>query len=130
MFASTQFYEASHNILKNGIKQMLITASSSEPGTYAEAVASVLARSTTITSTDMVLSGGTSGYTLTISSNADIIAATTLESTGIAKYICGLSTAADAVLFYITTCTTKKLASGDTVTMPSWTITIVEPTSD
>jgi len=130
MFASTQFYEASHNILKNGIKQMLITASSSEPGTYAEAVASVLARSTTITTTDMVLSGGTSGYTLTISSNADIIAATSLLSTGIAKYICGLSTAGDAVLFYITTCTTKKLASGDTVTMPSWTITIVEPTSD
>ena len=130
MFASTQFYEASLNILKNGIKQILITASSSEPTSYAEAVASVLAQSTTITTTDMVVTGGTSGYTLTISSNADIIAATSLLSTGIAKYICGLSTAGDAVLFYITTCTTKKLATGDTVTMPSWTITIVEPTSD
>ena len=130
MFASTQFYEASLNILKNGTKQILITASSSEPASYAEAVVSVLAQSTTVTTTDFTIAGGTSGYTLTISSNADLIAATSLESTGIAKYICLLSTAADAILFYITTCTTKTLATGDTVTMPSWTITIVEPTSD
>ena len=101
MFASTQFYEASLNILLNGTKQILITSDSSEPGTYAEAVVSVLAQSTTVTTTDFTIAGGTSGYTLTISSNADLIAATSLESTGIAKYICLLSTAADAILFYI-----------------------------
>ena len=130
MFASTQFYEAGLNILNTGTKQIVITSDSSEPGTYAEAVVSTLAQSTTVASTDFTVAGGTSGYTLTISSNADLIAATTLESTGTAKYICLLSTAAGAILYYITTCTTKKLASGDTVTMPSWTVTIVEPTSD
>ena len=130
MWASTQFYEASMNILVNGTKRVFICPSCSEPATYAAAVASMLAQSTTITTTDLVLTSGTSGATVTISSNADIIAATTLQSTGIAGHIVLAGTSAGAVLYYITTCTTKKLASGDTVTMPSWTVTIVEPTSD
>ena len=126
MHASTEFYEASLNILVNGAEKIIIT--SSKPADTTQALAAALAWGVS-TSTDFVVTSGTSGATLTVSSNADIIAATTLESTGIAGHIC-LVSSSDDILYYITTCTTKKLASGDTVTMPSWTITIVEPTSD
>ena len=126
MHASTEFYEASVNILVNGTEKIIIT--SSKPADTTQALAAALAWGA-CTSTDLVVLAGTSGITLTVSSNADIIAATTLESTGIAGHIC-LVSSSDDILYYITTCTTKKLASGDTVTMPAWTITIVEPTSD
>ena len=127
MHASTEFYEASLNILVNGVEKIIIT--SSKPADTTQALAAALAWSSTPASTDFVLTSGTSGATLTISSNADLIAATTLQSTGVAGHI-SLVSSSDDILYYITTCTTKKLASGDTVTMPSWTITIVEPTSD
>jgi hypothetical protein len=129
MHASTEFYEASMNILVNGVKRILICGDSSKPTTVAGALANVLAVSTSVASTDLVSVSATSGITLTVSSNVALITASTLESTGIAKFICMLSSIAAAKVFYITSCTTKKLSSGDTVTMPAWTITIAEPTS-
>jgi hypothetical protein len=129
MHASTEFYEASMNILVNGVKRILICGDSSKPTTVAGALANVLAMSTTVSSTDLVSVSATSGITLTVSSNVALISASTLESTGIAKFICMLSTVAGAKVYYITSCTTKKLSSGDTVTMPAWTITVSEPTS-
>ena len=130
MHASTDFYEASMNVLVNNVIRILICPSCSKPITPAAATLSSLAQSTTVASTDLVSVSATSGITLTVSSNVGLITATTLESTGVAKYICMLSSVASSKLYYITNCTTKKLASGDTVTMPSWTITIAEPTSD
>ena len=129
MFASTEFYEASLNILVNGTKRILICPSCSQPANSTDATASMLAKSTTVASTDIVVSGGTSGYSVQISSNADLISASTLETTGVAEYVVLCSTVADDEMLYITTCTTKTLASGDTVTMPTWSITIEEPTS-
>ena len=129
MHASTEFYEASMNILVNGVSRIMICPSCSKPANSTDATASALAWSTTVTSTDLVSVSATSGITLTVSSNAALISASTLESTGVAKYIVLCSSVAGDVLYYITSCTTKKLSSGDTVTMPSWTITIAEPTS-
>ena len=129
MFASTEFYEASLGLLSTGVLRILICPSCSQPADSTDATASMLAKSTTVTSTDLVVTGGTSGYTLDVSTNADLIDASTLETTGVAQYVVMCSSVAADVMYYVTTCTTKKLASGDTVTMPTWSITIEEPTS-
>jgi hypothetical protein len=124
MYASTHLYESGFNQLKNNIK--VITVNNTQNTNMSSAIATALAWSTACASTDFVVSANTSGYILTISSNADLISATTLETTGVADHICMGTT---ATLYYITTCTTKALGSGDTVTMPSWTIWIKQPTS-
>lgn len=124
MYASSAFYETGFNTIKTNAKMVIITTG--ESANMATAIDKALAWSTACASTDFVVAANTSGYILTISSNADLISATTLESTGKASHIVVGTTAAR---HYITTCTTKNLGPGDTVTMPSWTIWIKQPTS-
>ena len=123
MFASSKFYESGFNLIKNGAKYVII-ATTQHTNMTSAASTLALAWTTAAASTDFVIAANTSGYDLTIS--GDIINATTLESTGVANHIIIGST---VDLYYITTCTTKALGSGDTVTMPAWTIWIKQPTS-
>jgi len=122
MYASSKFYESGFNQIKNSAKFVIIATTQHNNMTSAKS--SALAWTTAAASTDFVIASNTSGYDLTIS--GDIINATTLESTGKASHIIIGST---VDLYYITTCTTKNLGSGDTVTMPAWTIWIKQPTS-
>ena len=122
MYASSHFYEGGFNQIKNNAKMVIITTT--RPNNMSTAKDNALAWSTAAASTDFVVAANTSGYDLTIS--ASLISASTLESTGKAGHI---SLGTTATLYYVTTCTTKNLGSGDTVTMPAWTIWIKQPTS-
>ena len=127
MFASSMFYESGFNVFKttqNGAVANYIIVSDTQNTNMTSAIATALAWTTQAASSDYVIAANTSGYDLTIS--GDVINATTLESTGVADHII-IGNSSD--LYYITTCTTKALGSGDTVTMPAWTIWIKQPTS-
>jgi len=128
MYASSKFYESGFNLFKTiePAKMILITSTQHTSMTSALASTCILAWATAVASSDYVIAANTSGYHLKVSTNADLISATTLESTGVADHIIVGST---ANIHYITTCTTKALGPGDTVTMPSWTIWIKQPTS-
>jgi hypothetical protein len=126
MYASSKFYESGFNLFKTIEPAKVITLANTQHTNMTSALAEALAWSTAVASSDYVIASNTSGYTLTISSNADLINATTLESTGVANHVCIGST---VNLHYITTCTSKLLSAGDTVTMPSWTIWVKQPTS-
>ncbi len=122
MYASSKFYESGFNQIKNSAK--IVTINTTQVASMSSALDDARAKTTVAASTDFVIAANTSGYDLTIS--GDIINATTLETTGVVDHIAIGST---VDLYYITTCTTKALGSGDTVTMPSWTIWIKQPTS-
>jgi len=124
MYASSHFYETGFNTIKSSA--VVITINDTQNTNMSSAIATALAWSTACASTDFIVAANTSGYVLKISTDADLISATTLESTGVASHICVGST---ATLYYVTTCTTKALGAGDTVTMPSWSIWIKQPTS-
>ena len=124
MYASSHFYETGFDTIQSSAKMIVIA--NTQHTNMASALANALAWSTACASSDFVVSANTSGYILKICSNADLISATTLETTGKASHICVGST---ATLYYVTTCTTKALGSGDTVTMPTWNIWIKQPTS-
>ena len=122
MWASSEFYESGFNLIVNGAVRVIVN--STQPANMTSAIDDALAWTTEAASSDFVVTANTSGYILTIS--GDIINATTLESTGQANHI---SVGSTTDLYYVTTCTTKALGSGDTVTMPAWTIWIKQPTS-
>jgi len=124
MYASSHMYEDGLNIIKTSAVMVVITTT--RPANMSTAKDAALAWSTALASTDFIITANTSGYYLKVSTDADIIAATTLESTGKAGHI---SLGSSATLYYVTTCTTKNLGPGDTVTMPSWSIWIKQPTS-
>jgi len=124
MYASSQFYESGFNTIVSSARMIVIN--NTQHTNMTSALANALAWTTAAASTDFVVSANTSGYILKICSNADLISASTLESTGVASHI---SVGSTATLYYVTTCTTKALGSGDTVTMPTWNIWIKQPTS-
>ena len=124
MYASSEFYEQGFNVIKTNSRYIIITTG--ESASMATAIDRALAWTTGAASTDFVVTANTSGYILTIDGNGDLISASALESTGVASHIVvGTTVRID----YITTCTTKNLGSGDTVTMPTWNIWIKQPTS-
>jgi hypothetical protein len=124
MFASSHIYEDGLNIIPSSARFIIITTT--QPKNMSTAIDNALAWTTAVASTDFTITANTSGYHLQVSTDADIISATTLESTGKAGHI---SIGSSDELFYVTTCTTKNLGPGDTVTMPSWSIWIKQPTA-
>jgi len=124
MYASSHFYETGFNTIVTNAKMVVIA--NTQHTNMTSAMANALAWSTGAASSDFVVTANTCGYILKISSDADLISATELESTGVASHICVGST---DTLYYVTTCTTKALGTGDTVTMPTWNIWIKGPTS-
>ena len=128
MYASSHFYETGFNTIKTNARIIAITNSQSTTMAKATSSNTCLAWSTVCASTDFIVSANTSGYILKISTNADLISASTLQSTGVASHIV-VGTSVGGSLYYVTTCTTKSLGTGDTVTMPTWNIWIKQPTS-
>ena len=128
MYASSHFYETGFNTIVTNAKMVVIA--NTQHTNMTSAMANALAWSTACASSDFKVSAygssNTSGYILKISTNADLISASSLESTGVASHICVGTT---LTLYYVTTCTTKALGTGDTVTMPTWNIWIKQPTS-
>ena len=126
MWASSEFYETGFNTIKTNAMNIIISATQHTNMTSALVAGddSALAWCTSAAAADFIVTANTSGYILTISSDADLISASTLESTGKASHI---TIGSSDTMYYITTCTTKNLGSGDTVTMPSWTIWIKQP---
>jgi hypothetical protein len=53
-------------------------------------------------------------------------AALTVTSSGSAEHVALIG---DSTLLYVTTCAAKALTTADTVTIPGWSIHILEPTS-
>src|SRR5262245_22839898 len=99
------------------------TVLSGPASTIAEVDSLKLAEVTGITSGDFVApADGTSGRKLVMNQKTTSVATATGTATHVA-----LSNAATAWL-YTTTCTNQNITTGNTVTIPSWTIQINDPT--
>lgn len=98
--------------------QMVVTTT--QPSTRAAALTNPLA-SVAMTSGDFAKSDGSpNGRRLTVAQKSNIA----VTATGSATHVC-LVDGSD--LLYVTTVTTQTLTSGNTVTIPSWTITVADP---
>lgn len=102
-----------------------IIVCSAEPTTYAEATSTyALATANATAVTDFPKAAGTpSGRKVTVAAKSG----TSVTASGTATHIAVCRTT-DSSLRYVTTCTSQVLTSGNTVNIPSWTITIPDPT--
>lgn len=66
--------------------------------------------------------GDTNGRKLTVQQQSTI----SITNSGTAAHVA--LCAASTTLYYVTTCTTQALTSGNTVTIPAWDIEIADPT--
>ena len=117
--------DAALSYLKENATQL--TVCKDTPTTYGNATtvdANMLAIHT-LTTADMTVGNGATGRMLTIIEQATI----TVDGSGAqtASHVCLIASAAN--LLYVTTCTDQALTSGNTVTVPQWTITIADPTA-
>jgi hypothetical protein len=98
--------------------QLLVTTS--QPADRAAALAASLA-SVTVDSGDFAKAdGSTNGRKLTIAQQSNVA----VTATGSATHV---SLVDGTNLLYVTTVTTQTLTSGNTVTVPAWTITVADP---
>ena len=98
--------------------QLLVTTS--QPADRTAALAASLA-SATLTSGSYAKADGTvNGRKLTIAAQSNIA----VTATGSATHV---SIVDGSSLLYVTTVTAQTLTSGNTVTVPAWTITVADP---
>ena len=98
--------------------QLLVTTS--QPASRAAALSAALA-SVTVDSGDFAKADGTpNGRKLTVSQQSNV----PVTATGSATHVC-LVDGSD--LLYVTTVTSQTLTTGNTVTVPAWTITVADP---
>ncbi len=98
--------------------QLLVT--STQPADRAAALTAALA-STTVASGDFAKSAGTpNGRKVTVAQKASI----SVTASGNATHVCLVD---GSNLLYVTTVTSQALTSGNTVTVPAWTITVGGP---
>lgn len=97
-------------------------AGASSAGNYKIARSSALTTATFTKADSSVGAAGYKGRKITVAQLANL----TCSSSGSAKHVVLTTT---ALLRYITTCNTKALTTTDTVTVPSWSIHILQPTS-
>lgn len=99
--------------------QILVTTS--QPADRTAALAASLA-STSLSSGDFTKSDSTSpaGRKTTVAQKSNI----TVSASGTATHVCIVD---GTSLLYVTTCTSQSLTSGNTVTIPAWTVTISDP---
>ena len=117
--------DAALSYLKENATQL--TVCKDTPTTYGNATtvdANMLAIHT-LTTADMTVGNGATGRMLTIIEQATITVDGSGSQTASHVTLC----AAAANLLYVTTCTDQALTSGNTVTVPQWTITIADPTA-
>lgn len=98
--------------------QLLVT--STQPTTRANALSAALA-STSVTSGDFAKADGTpNGRQVTVAQKASI----SVTATGNATHVALID---GSNLLYVTTVTSQSLTTGNTVTVPAWTITVADP---
>lgn len=98
----------------------ILTVCSTQPTTRTEAVTTYKLADVVIDSGDFTKSDATSGRKVTISQQDNI----SIDTTGTAAHvaICDGSN-----LLYVTTVTSQVLTSGNTLTIPAWTISVSDP---
>lgn len=98
--------------------QILVTTS--QPTTRANAISASLA-SATLASGDFTKADGTpNGRQVTVAQKSSV----PITATGSATHVAIVD---DTNLLYVTTVTAQTLTSGNTVTIPSWTVTVADP---
>lgn len=98
-----------------------MTVCSTQPTTRTEAVTTYALASVTVSSGDFTKAAGTpNGRQVTVASKSGV----SVTAAGTAQHvaICDGTT-----LLYVTTVTSQALTSGNTVTIPSWKITVANP---
>lgn len=111
------------NIIKNNVTKVDVCGT--QPTNYTEANATyMLAQKTGLTSGDFTgpANGDTNGRKLTCNAQSTI----SITNSGTALHIA--LTGTSSVLYYVTTCTSQALTSGNTVSIPAWDIEIADPT--
>lgn len=103
----------------------LITVCSAQPTTYAEAITDFkLADVAMVPDTDFTKANGdTSGRKVTVAAKSSVA----VDTTGTALFI-ALTRSTGTLLYYVTTCTSQALTSGNTVNFPAWDVEILDPT--
>ena len=97
--------------------QLLVTTS--QPANRAAAIAAALA--TVNLSSAFTKSAGTpNGRKTTVAQQANV----PVTTSGTATHVCLID---GTTLLYVTTCTSQAFTSGNTVTVPAWTITVADP---
>ena len=113
------------NIIKNGATQICVDTAATAPTTYEEAVTTnMLAIYSTATAGNFIVADESEspyGRKLTIAQ----FAAIEVINTGSAGHIALCDV--DDRLLYVTTCTAQTLTDGNTVTVPTWKISIGDP---
>ncbi len=100
-----------------------MTLCSAEPGTFAQASATLALADTDMAPADFVLADGdTSGRKMTVAAKAGV----PINVGGSATHIALLDVAASRLL-YVTTCPTQGVAQGGTADVGSWAIEIADP---
>jgi len=112
-----------------------LSVCSAQPTTYDQAVnvaassGYMLAISSVVDITSLATVGdGTSGRKLTIPENFGSASALYISDGGSATHIALTDNGSSGTLMYITTCTPQSLTATGNVTVPSWGITLQDPT--
>lgn len=119
-FAPDAMLDASLNYVAGGNRMVVCTGS---PTDYTAAYTTNKLAEVTMTSGSFVIADHTSGRKVTISAASGV----PITVSGDAMAVAIVSTG-DTTLRYVTTCTQQALVSGGTVDIPSWLISIADPT--
>lgn len=97
--------------------QLLVTTS--QPASRAAAITAALA-TVTLSGAFAKSAGSPNGRKTTVAQQSTV----SVTATGTATHVCLID---GATLLYVTTVTSQALTSGNTVTIPAWTITVADP---
>ena len=99
----------------------IMTVCSTQPTNYTEATSTYKLADVTVSSGDFSEADGSpNGRTLTIASKSSV----SVDSSGTAAHV---ALCDGSNLLYVTTVTSQVLTAGNTVTIPSWTINVADP---
>lgn len=116
-WANTLVLDGLLNVV-SGATSLIVTTE--QPANRADAVSKALATAN-LTSSDFSKSAGSpNGRKLTIAQKAVI----SVTATGNATHVCLVN---NSDLLYVTTVTSQPLTAGNTVTVPSWAVTVSNP---
>lgn len=117
-WANDSVMDAALDVIDNGVT---LSVCSAQPTNRTEAITTYKLASTTVDSGDFSkIDGSPSGRALVISEQQNL----TVDTTGTATHL-ALCDGTD--LLYVTTCVPQLLNSTNTITIPSWNITISDP---
>jgi len=128
MLCSTEAYEAFLRHFSSNVNRQVICTT--QPTTYEHATSNGSTKywrgaTSALTSGEWTIAASTvSGYKISSTQVSGI----TISTSGSAQHIAHVNTSSSK-LIYVTTCTAKNLTTADTVTIPSWSIHLLQPSS-